>query len=482
MREIDALAVLRDGLPSRDEEARRVIIVGAGIAGMVAGMLLEQAGHEVVILEARNRLGGRIHTYRGFAGGMYGEFGAMRFPKTHRLAQHLIKERFGLATSPFPMYDEDAFVHINGQTLRQSEFTAEGVGLEVPEAFRGKTSREILDAAVQPLVEIVESPGGWERLVRDYDHHSLISYLAERGLTAELLELLGPTMNLEGRSHFSLVEWFAHHYDDVFGDLEYIDDGADSLVNAFAPSLLDRTRLGVEVTGVSQSDEGVQVTFRDSIGTTQTVDGHECLLTLPFILMRHLDIGGLDSTKWLAIRNVYYGRAHKIFMQFSRRWWQDDYGITHGATQTDRPIRQIVYTPAGQNYTINKGVLIASYAWEHESMAFSMLSEPDRIRHALHELAEIHPEARDTFEYGVSYDWALDPWAGGIGPVFRPNDMSGQFLHHVVRPVNRVWFANDACDARHRRWIEGSITAAVKNAFAIHMGMRNELPTTEPTH
>jgi monoamine oxidase len=39
-----------------------------------------------------------------------------------------------------------------------------------------------------------------------------------------------------------------------------------------------------------------------------------------------------------------------------------------------------------------------------------------------------------------------------------------------------VWFANDACDRRARRWIEGAIAAAVKNAYAIHAGMRNELP------
>ena len=109
-------------------------------------------------------------------------------------------------------------------------------------------------------------------------------------------------------------------------------------------------------------------------------------------------------------------------------------------------------------------------------MAYSMLSEADRVAQALEDLVKIHPEARSTFEFGISYDWALDPYAGGIGPLFRPHELIGQFYDDIVRPVGRVWFANDACDQRGRRWIEGAIAAATKNAFAIHTGMRNEIP------
>ena len=477
---IDLLQLLRDGLPATDGPRRHVVIVGAGMAGLTAGMLLKEAGHRVTILDARNRLGGRVHTYRGFAGTMYGEFGAMRFPRQHHLAQHLIHDRFGLATKPFGMEDQDTFIYLHGKGVRRSEFDADTFDVNLPEGERGKTPGQILEDAMRPLIDLVAQPGGWTQVIEQFDRYSLLGYLLERGVSEQALWLLGPLFNLEGRFHFSLVEWFTHWHHDVFGDLEYIDAGADTLPNAFAPILMGDTRLGAEVHAIDQGADGVTVHFKDSVGTPGSVSADECILTVPFVLLRHMEITGLDIEKWFSIRNVYYGRAHKIFMQFSRRWWKDDYDIDHGVTVTDLAIRNVVYTPAGQDPSIDKGVIIASYAWEQDSMAYSMLDEGQRIAQALQDLAKIHPEAAETFEYGISHDWALDRHGGGIGPLFRPLEMTTRFYDDVVRPVGRVWFSSDACDRLNRRWIEGAIASAVTTASAINAGMRNALPNVAP--
>lgn len=59
--------------------------------------------------------------------------------------------------------------------------------------------------------------------------------------------------------------------------------------------------------------------------------------------------------------------------------------------------------------------------------------------------------------------------------------MSSRFYDDIVRPVNRLWFANDASSRLARHWIEGAIESAVTNAYAINAGMRNALPAvTEP--
>jgi monoamine oxidase len=380
------------------------------------------------------------------------------------------------------MEDPDTFVYLQGRGVRRSEFSAASFDVGLPEAERGMEPAALLKAVMAPLIELAGKPGGWAAIIAEYDRYSLLGYLLERGVSEQALWLLGPLFNIEGRFHFSLVEWFARWYDDVFGDLEYIDAGADTLPAAFAPSLLADTRLGAEVHAIEQGAGDVVVRYRDAVGTQASVKADECIVTVPLVLLRHMEISGLDVDKWFTIRNVYYGRAHKIFMQFSRRWWADDYAITHGVTVTDLAIRNVVYTPAGQDPSLEKGVIIASYAWEQDSMAYSMLDEQQRVAQALEDLAKIHPEARETFEFGVSHDWALDRHGGGIGPLFRPFEMTGRFFDDIRRPVGRVWFAGDACSRLERRWIEGAIASAIEVAYAIDAGMRNDLPVVAPAH
>ncbi|MFM7362339.1 MAG: flavin monoamine oxidase family protein [Cyanobium sp.] len=263
------------------------------------------------------------------------------------------------------------------------------------------------------------------------------------------------------------MEWFLHHRADLFDQLEVIVSGADQLIHSFEPLLADAVRLGCAVERVDQNEAGVVLHYRSAF-RRRTLEADACILTLPFCLMRTMEISGVDPAKSYAIRNCYYGRAHKIFMQFRRRWWQSDDGIRQGISTTDLGIRTIVYPPVGQDHRGGRGMLLASYAWENDSAAFSPLGEEQRLAQALEDLAKIHPAALDTYEWGMSHDWSQDPWAGGIGPLFRPLEMGGPMFSDLVRPVGRIHFANDACDRYHRRWIEGAIASAIRTALTLH--------------
>src|SRR5580704_10169858 len=95
-------SMIHHGL-SKTGKPAKVVIIGAGMAGLVAGYELMKAGHDVTLLEARGRVGGRVQTLREpFENGLHAEAGAMRIPSAHRLTMGYV-EKFGLKVMPFTM-------------------------------------------------------------------------------------------------------------------------------------------------------------------------------------------------------------------------------------------------------------------------------------------------------------------------------------------------------------------------------------------
>jgi len=106
---------------SKTKKPKKVIVVGAGMAGLVAAFELAQVGHDVMILESQTRVGGRVYTLGekdGFSKGLHGEAGAMRLPclpdaktKTHFLTDfYASEERFNLPLAHFANYSESAYL------------------------------------------------------------------------------------------------------------------------------------------------------------------------------------------------------------------------------------------------------------------------------------------------------------------------------------------------------------------------------------
>ncbi len=256
----DGLRIVHEGLPPTTGPRQRVVIVGAGIAGLVAAYELLRAGHDPLILESQHRVGGRILTLREpFTPGLYGEAGAMRIPRTHALTLAYV-EKFGLKLNPFTLQNPEAYCHLFGRKHRWREIDADPALLagEMSEQDRGTTCTKRWEQAIRPLAEEIEQGGeaAWAAIVARYDGSSTREFLEQQHWPEPMIELFGLLQNQEALMNSCFLELLREEVGRFYVDLLQIDGGMDLLPRAFLPALASRIRFGARMTTIEAADDG----------------------------------------------------------------------------------------------------------------------------------------------------------------------------------------------------------------------------------
>jgi monoamine oxidase len=462
-------SIPRDGLPRIDRPGKRVIVVGAGMAGLVAAHELLRAGHEPVILEARGRVGGRVHTLREpFSDGLYGEVGAMRIPGAHDLTLAYCR-RFALRLIPFTIGNPQGFVHLQGTRRRYAEVSADPslLPFELAPNECGKWVDTLWNEAIagirQRLVEGGEQ--AWAELQRELDEFSTREFLERCGWSEGSIEMFGLLTFQEALLNSSFVEMLREDLTDCYVDLQQIAGGMDQLPKAFLPALGRQIRFGAQVTAIDQAETSVTVHFQNACGRF-TETGDYAIVTIPFPALRHVEtLKPFSKAKQRAIRQLHYDASAKILLQCRRRFWEEDHGIFGGGTVTDLPIRCMFYPDHGRD--TGRGVILASYTWSEDAQRWGSLSPDDRIVQAIEDVAKIHPQIRDEFEVGVSHMWHDDEFAGGAFALFDPGQQT-QLHDAIIAPEGRIHFAGEHASLAHA-WIQGAIESGLRSARAIHL-------------
>jgi monoamine oxidase len=466
------MEIARAGLPSRPGPRKKVVVVGAGMAGLVAATELQRAGHEPLVLEARARVGGRIYTLREpFADGLYAEVGAMRIPRTHALTLAYCA-RFGLDLAPFTSGNPAAYVHLGGRRLRAREAAAEpgGFPFELAEHERGKPVDALWAEAIAECTGALAREGevAWKVIVERYDRYSTREFLESRGWSEGAIEMFGLVSFQEALMNSSFLECLREEVTHCYTDLCEIQGGMDRLPRAFLPGLAPRIRFGARVVAIDQSESGVTVHYQTP-GGRFAARGDYAILTVPFPVLRHVEfLKPCSPAKQRAIRQLHYDASAKILFQCRRRFWEEDDGIYGGGTVTDLPIRALYYPDHGRE--TGRGVLLASYTWSEDAQRWGSLAPADRIVQALENVAVIHPQAPQEFEVGASYMWHDDEFAGGAFALFDPGQQT-RLYEAIVAPEGRIHFAGEHASLAHA-WIQGAIESGLRAALAIHTAGR----------
>lgn len=441
----------------RADVAKKVVIIGAGLAGLSAAYELSQAGHDVTVLEARTRPGGRVYTMRGqFADGLYAEAGATNVFDIHRWT---IKYAgvFGVALDPVNAPPGASIFHVKGKRIVIKPNTPVDWPVQLRADEQGLTRGQLWNKYVAPVLKEIGDPEAvdWPpSSLKKYDDSSFTQFLRERGaspgaisiLRLGYIDLLG-----EGADATSALDVLREALPRSLEKQIYvIRGGSDTLPNAMAAKLDHRIRYGCAVVRIEQDDRGARVIYSQS-GANETVACQYVICTIPFSVLRNVKFSPpVSREKQQAIDRLGNTSVVRIFLQTRQRFWLEQ-GLS-GAAVTDLPIMTAYDKASHQPGT--RGLLEAYIAGER-ARKLAAMSDGERLNFTVSQLEMVHPAIRAYFEGGTSICWDNEQWSRGAYAWFRPGEMTS-LLHHIASPEGRVHFAGDHTSPEPG-WMDGAL-------------------------
>ncbi|GEC89244.1 flavin monoamine oxidase family protein [Brevibacillus brevis] len=478
--EAQMLTLIKHGLP-KTSTPKHIVIVGAGMAGLVSATLLKDAGHHVTILEASDRIGGRVFTLRSpFYDDQYIEAGAMRIPSSHQLTMEYVS-KFQLPLNEFLNLTPNDLLYVNGVRSRRWVYEQDPDILRFPLAphERGKTADELAQLAVKPVIDFInqDPERHWPIIIKKFDKYSMELFLRNNpvgpSLSAAAVNMINVMSGFEGFPELSFLEILRDFILFTPTTRFYeISGGFDKLPHAFLPQLQENIHCNCKMTKIIQYDNHVTIAGEQ----TQNFESFQvtadlAIITVPFTVLQFVEVEPFHSFSYhkrLAIRQLHYVASTKIGIQFSRRFWEEN-GVYGGQSVTDLPIR-LSYYPS-HNFKSESGVVLASYTWEDDALPWISMSKEEQVMKALKIMADIHGDVvYKTFVTGVAHNWSLDPFSAGAFTLFKPFQET-YLSPYIATPEGRVHFAGEHASDFHG-WIQGAIQSAIRVAYEI-----NEIPT-----
>ncbi|MDE2514767.1 MAG: FAD-dependent oxidoreductase, partial [Rhodospirillales bacterium] len=417
---------------------RRVLILGAGIAGMVMGLALRRAGYDPLILEARSRPGGRNWSLRG--GDTVAEFGSLQRVEWETAPYLYVNP--GPARLPYHHSAILGYCRELGVALEVMCNENRGALLQDDRAFAGKaqSNRRIvsdLRGHVAALAAKAVDAGALDQPIAAEDLEKLRAMLKAFGALDRDLVYRGssragyaraPGAGMEAGTRYPPLDLRAilasdfWHFETQFGEsfemaatMMQPVGGMDRIGAAFAAALGRHIRYGVRATALRRTEAGVRVEWDGDAGAGAT-EAPFVVLTQPLSVLRRMDADFSPALR-AAMAAVDYVPAGKIAWQASRRFWEEDAQIYGGISWTSRDITQIWYPTAGLHAP--RGILLGAYIWSQRIGArFAAMPPGERLRRGLADLAALHPQAAAALGQGVAVAWKNIPFSEGAWSIW----------------------------------------------------------------
>ncbi len=420
-------------LPPSTGRGTKVIILGAGIAGLVSAYEMRRAGFDCTVLEARERPGGRNWTLRAGSklalqrwdiAGLYVRRGKLlqrgpaRLPSIHKTMLGYCNE-LGV--------ELEVEVNSSRSTLLQSDDVFDGKPIRQAQAIndtRGHVA-ELLAKCVQQ--------GALDQAFTQDDHAAVMEFLKTYGALGKNYQYTGSSRSgdqqLPGagdqieipRAPLSFSDLLKSKFCQPMLFEELLDmqatmfqpvGGMDRIPYAFARSLGDVVRYNSPVTEIRKTTDGVRVLYRKGeSGPVESVEAAYCICAMPLTILKTIPNDFAPRVK-SAIEQVVYDSAYKIAWE-SRRFWEQDGDEIYGGISflTTGPISLVWYPSA--KLMSKRGVLISGYAVENWTEFGKLPSHEAKIAASRAAVEKLHPGKSKELEKPIYMSWGKVPYSLG---------------------------------------------------------------------
>ena len=461
-------------LPASSGGRRSVVILGAGIAGLVSAYELQRAGYRVTVLEARDRIGGRAWTVRSgtrivqtgrpdqvaaFDPGLYFNPGPARLPSTHRVILGYAR-KFGVALEPFINVNRSAGWDFGGKVQPERRMVedmrgqlAELLAKAIDKgALDGQVSKDELATVRRFLVPyaslddkgkyVPTGSSGFSVEGGGYGH-------APVPLPALGFQELAPSPAIG-------LPYIFEHISDMQSTMLQPVGGMDRIAHAIYERVKPVVRLNAPVTAIRRSGERVRIEHGPG---SQVTDADYCVCTLGANLLSRIP-SDFSAAKRAALTTVNYLPSVKVAFE-APRFWETDDNVFGGLAWTDRANENVIYPSQGIGSP--KGVLVAAYVagWTNRDnpQKFAAYSNEERLRVSRESVEALHPGRSKLLTKGVSVGWGLVPYSEGVGALWPDGNERPAAYAELLKPEGPIVFAGEHLSYQGL-WQEGAALSA----------------------
>lgn len=459
---------------------KKIIILGAGIAGMTAAWELSKLGYDCTILEARSRVGGRLFSVRkgssnteisngfhqaNFDEGYYFNAGPSRIPHHHEITLNYCRQ-LNLPLEIYNNVNEAAYYYSEGKgplcnkKIRIKEIQNDVRGymseLLAKAMDQKKADAGFTDEDAQIIIEYLRAEGG-------LDIDKLYKASARRGYTiqpaaATTAGTIAAAYTLSDllSSGFLSPDFYnvAYYTYELQMTMFQVVGGNDRIAEALSKQLPGKINLDSVVTKIQNNENKVTITYKNN-NIEKQLTGDACICTIPLPVLSNIDHNfGSDVSR--AIDYISYIPTGKIGLQFNRRFWEEDEGVYGGITHTNNELTQIFYP--NNNYQGKKGILIGYYNFNEKAKKIGDLGYKDRELIALQKGRLIHPQYDREFQSSFSISWHKDPFSLGGWAVYSEEERKN-YYNTLLKPEGRVYFSGEHL-TYWNAWMAGAFESA----------------------